>query len=301
MRPSNTQYQRAFWNIESPGCIVNVASVPKRSPFRYPGGKTWLVPRVRQWLRGQRSRPGLLIEPFAGGATVGLTAAFEALATHVLLVELDHDIAAVWNTILNSDVEWLVERIISFDMTHENVRVELAKQTTTIKEVAFRTILKNRTFHGGILAPGASLMKNGEAGKGLRSRWYPATLAQRIRAIAEIRDRFSFQEGDGIKAIESHAHDKRAVYFVDPPYTAGTGTGKRAGSRLYTHHQLDHESLFAAMESVAGDFLMTYDDAPDVHQLARRHGFQTRVVAMKNTHHAKMSELLIGRSLVFLG
>jgi DNA adenine methylase len=30
--------------------IVNVASVPQRSPFRYPGGKTWLVPRVRRWL-----------------------------------------------------------------------------------------------------------------------------------------------------------------------------------------------------------------------------------------------------------
>ena len=30
--------------------IVNVASVPHRSPFRYPGGKTWLAPRVRQWL-----------------------------------------------------------------------------------------------------------------------------------------------------------------------------------------------------------------------------------------------------------
>lgn len=29
------------------GQIVNVASVPQRSPFRYPGGKTWLVPHIR--------------------------------------------------------------------------------------------------------------------------------------------------------------------------------------------------------------------------------------------------------------
>ena len=28
----------------SPTEPVNVASVPHRSPFRYPGGKTWLVP-----------------------------------------------------------------------------------------------------------------------------------------------------------------------------------------------------------------------------------------------------------------
>ena len=28
---------------EGIGRVVNVASVPQRSPFRYPGGKTWLV------------------------------------------------------------------------------------------------------------------------------------------------------------------------------------------------------------------------------------------------------------------
>jgi hypothetical protein len=30
--------------------VVNVASVPKLSPFRYPGGKTWFIPYIRQWL-----------------------------------------------------------------------------------------------------------------------------------------------------------------------------------------------------------------------------------------------------------
>ena len=28
--------------------VVNVASVPQRSPLRYPGGKTWLVPARRK-------------------------------------------------------------------------------------------------------------------------------------------------------------------------------------------------------------------------------------------------------------
>jgi hypothetical protein len=31
--------------------------------------------------------------------------------------------------------------------------------------------------------------------------------------------------------------------------------------------------------------------------LAERHGFETQPVAMKNTHHAEMDELLIGRNL----
>ncbi len=53
--------------------VVNVASVPQRSPFRYPGGKTWLIPTVRKWLQ-QNTKAGLLIEPFAGGGIVSLTA-----------------------------------------------------------------------------------------------------------------------------------------------------------------------------------------------------------------------------------
>ena len=42
---------------------------------------------------------------------------------------------------------------------------------------------------------------------------------------------------------------------------------------------------------------MTYDNAEEVQSLAERHGFETKPVAMKNTHHAEMDELLIGRDL----
>ena len=173
----------------------------------------------------------------------------------------------------------------------------LADDGGGVRQQAFRTILKNRTFHGGILAPGSSLIKHGENGKGLQSRWYAKTLATRIQAIGQVRDRFTFICGDGIGVINDLAELQHAVFFIDPPYTAGGKNGKRAGTRLYTHHQVDHERLFAAAEKVAGDVLLTYDDAPDVQALADRHHFAVATAAMKNTHHEKMSELLIGRSL----
>jgi hypothetical protein len=85
------------------------------------------------------------------------------------------------------------------------------------------------------------------------------------------------------------------------PWAEYDGAGKKAGSRLYTHFDLDHEELFRVTSTLAGDFLMTYDDAAGVRDLARKHGFKMRTIAMKNTHHAQMKELLIGRNLDWVG
>ncbi len=274
--------------------IVNVASVPQRSPFRYPGGKTWLIPTIRRWLGRLSNRPRILVEPFAGGAIVGLTVAFEQLAEHVILAELDEQVAAVWRTIVDRDGEWLANEILRFELTPEAVTDVLGQSDLSTERQAFQIILKNRVQRGGILAPGAGLVKYGEAGKGLRSRWYPQTLQRRILDIVAIRDRLTFIEGDGVEIMQRLAADGDAVFFIDPPYTAA---GKKAGSRLYSRYELDHEALFALTSTLRGDFLMTYDDTAFVRDLAARHGFSTRLVAMKNTHHAKMTELLIGRDL----
>ena len=269
---------------------VNVASVPQRSPFRYPGGKTWLVPYLRDWLSHLKNKPSRFIEPFAGGAIISMTVGFETLAKHVVFAELDDRVASVWKVVLNGQAEWLAEQILNFDLTEASARAALDKPARSARDIAFQTILRNRVQRGGILAPGAGLVKTGENGRGIKSRWYPETLARRIREINAIKDRFSFIHGDAFQLIKEHRSDRSAVFYVDPPYTL-------AAKRLYSAWQVDHERLFASISKVKGDFLMSYDNTPEVEALAMKYGFQTRQIAMKNTHHAKMTELLIGRDL----
>ncbi len=276
---------------------VNVASVPQRSPFRYPGGKTWFVPTFRRWVASMESRPRILVEPFAGGGIISLTALFENLVEKAVMVELDDEVAAVWETVVRGEAEWLAKRILTFPMTREAVEEELRKTPATRKEKAFQTILKNRTLHGGILAEGSRFIRYGENGRGIGSRWYPKTLAQRLVNLNHIVSRIDFRCDDGLKVMMEFASYKDAIYFIDPPYTAG---GKKAGRRLYKHHDLDHESLFTICESLVGDFLITYDEAEEVKEIARRHGFHMRLIPMKNTHHATMRELVIGRNLSWL-
>jgi len=276
---------------------VNVASVPQRSPFRYPGGKTWFVPTFRRWVKSLKTKPRVLVEPFAGGGIVSLTALFEDIVERVVMVELDEEVAAVWESIVGGDAEWLADRILTFKMSREAVEQELQRTPTSKREKAFQTILKNRTLHGGILADGSSFIRHGENGKGIASRWYPKTLAQRLINLTHIADRIDFRRDDGLRVLGEFTYQRDVIYFLDPPYTAG---GKKAGRRLYKYHEIDHEKLFATCKSLVGEFLMTYDDAEEVREMCRTRGFQMRLVPMKNTHHATLNELVIGKDLSWL-
>ena len=276
---------------------VNVASVPQRSPLRYPGGKTWLVPHVRAWLSGLMPKPELLVEPFAGGAIVSLTAIMEGWVDRCLMSEIDPDVAAFWQaTLMHSDE--LIERVRSFVPTRENIfQLEHGTRSDVVSH-GFRTLVLNRTRRGGILAHGASLTREGEAGKGVSSRWYPDTISRRIRDIAKFSHRIEFCQADGMRILEqlSVSHDLPTAIFADPPYTAA---GKGAGKRLYNHNVVEHPRLFEFLARHESDFLMTYDQSPEIIALARMYGFHAKRVNMKNTHHAKVWELLITRREVF--
>lgn len=244
-----------------------------------------------------QTKPLVLVEPFAGGGIISLTALFENLVDKAVMVELDEEISAVWQSVVDGHSKWLARRILGFDLKKEIVIVEIKRTPKKVREKAFQTILKNRTFHGGILAEGSGFLKYGENGKGIRSRWYPETLAKRFVSLDQVAGRIDFRWDDGLKVMREFADDRDAVFFIDPPYTAG---GKRAGRRLYKHYSLDHAQLFEICESLTGDFLITYDDSDEVKCMARTHGFQMRLIPMTNTHHATMEELVVGRDLSWM-
>lgn len=279
-----TMFEVAQQNIGQ--FITNVASVPQRSPFRYPGGKTWLIPTVRQWLKQENKTIEKLIEPFAGGGIVSLTAAFEKMAKQIIMVERDEEIAAAWEVILNDKNKWLADKIYSFHLTHENIKAELENPNKELHDVAFCTILKNRVFHGGILAKGSGMIKNGENGKGIASRWYPKTLRDRILAINYVEDKIKFIGGDAFEILEQNLNDQNAYFFIDPPYTI-------AGKRLYTYFDIDHKKLFEFVAQLKGKFMLTYDDTPEIRKFADKYNLQYKTIPMKTTLHFEKNEIII--------
>jgi DNA adenine methylase len=233
------------------------------------------------------------MEPFTGGGIIGLTVAFEQLADQVLLVELDPDVASVWEAILGSIGSKLAQQIQDFQLSQESVIACLSSKPRSKLERAFQTILRNRVQHGGIIAPGASLMKEGENGKGLASRWYPETLARRIRSIGSIKDRINFVHGDGLIHLRNNLTEKDSVFFIDPPYTV-------TGRRLYAYSDFDHSELFRVLAESDCEFLMTYDKSAEIKSLAKRHGFAYEEVLMQGRLNQRKTELVVTRDLAWV-
>lgn len=271
--------------------IVNVASVKQLSPFRYPGGKTWLVPFINSRLE-RRGGVKTLVDPFLGGGSIPLGALHAGLAEKVVLSELDQDVAAVWHCVFGRDAKALAKRILDFKLTRESVVRELEQNGASTLDRAFRTILKNRTYRGGILAEGSSLMREGENGRGVASRWYPETLASRIETLSKLAPRVVFHNADGFEILEAHLEDPSCFIFIDPPYTVGKG----AGSRLYRHSALDHRRLFELANGGSAEIVMTYDMSEEVLRLAKDFCFTIERVPMKSTHHVTKYELVISRN-----
>ncbi len=229
---------------------------------------------------------------------MSLTAVMENLVDEAVMIEIDPDVAAFWKTAL-LDTADLIERIQQFTPTREGVRELEQAGWRNDAELAFRTLVFNRTKRAGILAPGASFLESGENAKGIGSRWYPDTLVKRLQAIRKHAKRIFFNEGDCMPILEPllQGWGQKAAVFVDPPYT-GKG-GKRAGSRLYAHCTIDHARLFEILDRSRSNFLMTYDGAQEIVDLIHKHRFHAVRVEMNSAHHSRLSELVITREELF--
>jgi DNA adenine methylase len=237
-----------------------------------------------------------LVEPFGGGGVVSLTAVNESLAKRAVIIEMDPAVASVWTAMLNGEAKWLCNQIKTFKPTRTKVLLELGRRVRSLRSRAWVTLLRNRVSHGGLIAPGAGLLKKGEGGNGLKSRWYPETLSKRIEDIHALKPQIRFTETDGLAWLARYGRRKgkdATAYFIDPPYS-------QAGKRLYEYGEINNRKLFRIAAGLRGRILMTYDDTAEIRKLSREFGLKYRRVPMRSRHHITKNELLISKDFKWL-
>lgn len=243
------------------------------SPLRYPGGKARMAPYLSDlfWTCDVE----LWIEPFGGGAGAALAAVIENDVPEAWIIESNPALAAFWTTIMSDGgrlaarVEGTAPSLGLFWSSRETVTAALAGQTPDREELAYAAFILNRCSRSGmILGNVGPIGGKAQSSYTVASRFPAAALAERIRAVAALGQRFRVFEDDGIEyvaALADSGFGDEVFVFADPPYIG-------AGERLYAHALGDgHRGAMMARSA--------------------RHSPQARV---RNDGHSRLAEALLG-------
>jgi DNA adenine methylase len=257
---------------KTPAILRKPTSPRYASPLRYPGGKARMAPWLTdvfdtlQWPMDVE----IWLEPFGGGAGAALTALMSGRVPEAWIVEANPALAAFWTTVMG-DGPALARRIENttptlelFQRAQQSVADALAGNPVDPFELGFAAFMLNRCSRSGMVIPNVGPI-GGKTQAGLHTidaRFNAPALADRVRAVHSLGDRFKVFAGDGIAFLEDLPEsgiEDEVFCFVDPPYIG-------VGNDLYAIGMDDalHRRLAEALNRLASPWLLTYDAHPQV-------------------------------------
>ena len=229
-----------------------------KSPLRYPGGKSRAVARILERLPKTITE---FREPFVGGGSVFLAVRQQHPEARVWINDANADLMAFWWTV-RDDAEQLVK------LLHTIHRIGLQKGGRWLYEdyrhsnpddstfnCALRFFLLNRITFSGLADSG------GYSPSAFETRFTPSSI-ERIAAIAPLLQGVILTCGDYAHMLGSSG----AVVFLDPPYKAQERS-KLYGKNGDLHTGFQHAELADQLRCTEHDWLMTYDDSPEIQAL----------------------------------
>jgi DNA adenine methylase len=250
------------------------------SPFRYPGGKRRLVPYVGAALRANELRPGLFVEPFAGGASVSLELLAKNRVERVALADTDPLVAAFWATVFDlgpngeKHFRWLVRQVEQIDldittwqrMKHTGWRAQHTK--------ALAGLYLNRTsFNGSLYRSAGPIGGMAQSGKyKVGARFPREKLIDRLNACRGLAERVDFVREEDAMGVLRYARNRAqregwsTFFYLDPPFWA-------KAKWLYASWfvEADHKALAEQLKFVHEPYLLSYDAADEVAALYTAH------------------------------
>lgn len=245
------------------------------SPLRYPGGKTKLTEYVKALFRHNLLMGGHYVEPYAGGASVALELVIQEFAEKVHINDLDRSVWAFWHAVLNDSDRLctMIEMVdVNMDSWNEQREVQSRKQTADVLELGFSTFFLNRTNRSGILRAGVIGGKNQTGNFKIDARFNKDELIERIKLIAEHRDRIELYSLDAVELLQTvvPALPDQTLVYLDPPYYV-------KGGDLYEHHYKhdDHAAVAEAATDIRQHCMVSYDDVPEIRALYQNFQYVT--------------------------
>jgi len=267
------------------------------TPLRYPGGKGRLTQFVANLLEANDLVGGQYVEPYAGGAGIGVSLLMLEYVQKVHINDINPSIHAFWASVLD-DTEAICRRIFNTRVTMAEWRRQRDIQCdpdASRAELAFSTFFLNRTNRSGIILGGVIGGKRQCGDWKLDARYNKQNLIHRIERIAQRRHRIVLYRKDAAVLIRDVLPKltQRALVYLDPPYYS---KGRQLYEDRYTAN--DHTEIAALTKTIKQQWMVSYDNVRAIRELYK--GYRQRRFALNysaNTRHAGSEVLIFGDRL----
>lgn len=240
---------------------------PRLSPLRYPGGKSGLYSVIRDLIRLNGLSRGTYIEPYAGGAGAALGLLITGEVENIVINDLDPAVFAFWQAAVRQNerfAQLISDCEVSVSEWARQREVYLNVDRSDHLTLGFATFYLNRTNRSGVLNGGPIGGHDQTGNFKIDARFNKVTLLERLRLLRLYAPKISVTNSDGIQVIEEFQARPQSIIYADPPYFAKAGSLYMSSFR-YEDHAALAECLNGAAEATR--WILTYDNAPEVHDL----------------------------------
>jgi len=236
-----------------------------KTPLRYPGGKSSLHRFVTPLLRQNNLVDGIYIEPFCGGAGLGIELLMREYVQDIYLNDADPHIFAFWHSILK-ETETFIKLIEGVDVSVKEWKVQKKiydnPKGHSQLELGFATFFLNRCNRSGILGgrPIGGLNQTGPWK--IDARFNKKNLIHRIESISFYSERIHVYGQDArafLNNVIPAIPKEKTLIYLDPPYYV-------MGGELYlnNYQHADHESLSKFIQNLTSNWILSYDNVPEI-------------------------------------
>ena len=244
-----------------------------KTPLRYPGGKQKLTPFIQEILT-ENEITGHYVEPYAGGAGVGIQLLLSKKVNHIHLNDSNFAIYAFWHSILNKNEEFC-KMVASASMTV----IEWRRQQAIFRkgdkrkklELGFSLFYLNRCNRSGVLSAGVIGGLDQTGNYKMDARFSRNDLIRRIETIGLFKDKITISNFDAENYLKNYIPNLPydTLIYLDPPYY-------EKGSDLYpnSYNKSDHSHLASVIQKeIKHKWILSYDGVPEILELykKRRH------------------------------
>ena len=239
------------------------------TPLRYPGGKAKLATFVKAAIEKNGLVDGQYVEPYAGGAAIGLELLFHEYVSRIYINDISRPVYAFWKSVLDhtedlirlvSDTKLSVKawdrqkKILSHPRDHDEL------------QLGFATFFLNRTNRSGILNGGIIGGRDQSGPWKIDARYNAAELAYRIGEIAKQKRRIVLTRRDALSFLRSgiSSWPENTLIYLDPPYYA---QGKDLYYDFYTHDDHKDVASFVQKSIRKQKWLVSYDNRIEIRRM----------------------------------